>query len=75
MLGGDFTLKRVVRRWHRLPTEAVGARSHGGSGQAGWGPGQLHLLGGNQPIEGVGAGCRWSLWSLPTKPFYYFMNN
>ena len=36
-------------------------------GQVGWDPGQPELVGGHQPMTGVGTG--WALRFLPTQPF------
>ena len=36
-------------------------------GQVGWDPGQPELVGGNQPMTGVGTG--WALRFLPMQPF------
>jgi len=56
--------KRVVRPWHCCP-EGCGCPIPGGAqGQVGWGPGQPELVGGSQPMAGVGAG--WALRTLPT---------
>ena len=46
--------------------ESCGCPIPGGAqGQVGWGPGQPELVGGSQPMAGVGTG--WCLRSLPTQ--------
>ena len=47
MSRGSFFTERVVRCWHRLPGEAVGAPSLEVQGQVGWGSIQPDLEGGS----------------------------
>jgi len=51
MLGEKFITWRVVRCWHRMLREAVGAPSLEVQGQVGWDPGQPEPVGGS-PAHG-----------------------
>jgi len=62
----------VVKRWHRLPREAVAAPLPGSvQGQVGWSseqPGVVESV----LAHGRGVGTRWSLRSLPTQTILWF---
>mgnify|MGYP001852778014 FL=1 len=64
----------MVRHWLRLPREAVDAPLQGVQGQAGWGPGQPGLVGGNT-AHGRGGDTKCSLMSLPTQAILWFSDS
>jgi len=62
--GGKCFAQRAVRPWHSCP-ESCGCPIPGGAqGQAGWGTGQVELVGTLSPQQGVGT--EWALRSLST---------